>query len=76
MEIREDKKPPRQVRSTLQFPELRKLQAGQCAVYDIDMANRVRASIAHLRKSDGLEFITRTYPDDNEIKVWLKESTK
>ena len=75
MEIREGK-PPRQQRNTLQFPELRRLQSGQCAVYHIDLANRVRASIAYLRKSDGLEFITRTFPDEQEIKVWLKTTEK
>ena len=71
MEIRQEK-PRKRRRSTLQFPELRDLKPGLCAVYDISESVKVRAAIAYLKKSQGLEFKTNTFPETEEIKVWLK----
>ena len=73
MKIREEK-PPKQKRSTLQFPELRDLKRGQVAVYDLGFLTKVRASVAWLRRYDGRNLKTVTDPDANEIKVWLEEA--
>ena len=74
MEIREEK-PPKQKRSTLQFPELRDLKLGQVAVYDLAFLTKVRASVAWLRRYDKLNLKTMADPAENEVKVWLEEPT-
>ena len=75
MEIREEQ-PPKQRRGTLQFPELRNLEPGKVAVYDLAYATKVRASVAYLRRYDGLDLKTTTVPEANEIKVWLNPTTE
>jgi hypothetical protein len=72
MKIRQEN-PQKKRRSTLQFPELLNLTPGFCAVYDISESVTVRAAIAYLKKTRGLEFKTNTFPETEEIKVWLKE---
>ena len=74
MKIRKEEIPARQRRKSLQFPELRELKSGECAVYDLSEAKRVRASVAYLKKCEGINFVTRTFPECDEIKVWLKNN--
>lgn len=73
MEIREES-PPKQRRSTLQFPELRDLKIGQVAVYDIAFTRKVRYTVAHLRRHEGMALKTIIDTQSNEIKVWVEES--